>query len=60
MTISALILLIFGVGLIGWATARAKASRFERKDARARAHSLPGYHGAFVFLCAVAPAYRRN
>jgi phosphate transport system permease protein len=47
--------LVFGLGLIAWLAARAKANAF-RGAGRARLHSLPGYHGWYVALWAVVPA----
>ncbi len=49
----ALLLLMLGLGLIGWLAGRARAQAFR---AGARTHSLPGYHGWFVALWALAPA----
>jgi len=49
------ILLIFGLGLIAWLSARAKAARFAGSG-KGRAHSLPGYHGWYVAAGAVIPA----
>jgi len=48
-------LLILGLGLIAWLTARARAFGF-RRQAGAKLHSLPGYHGWYVALWAVVPA----
>jgi phosphate transport system permease protein len=52
----ALTLLIVGIGLIGWASARVKAARFVTTSVATRPHSLPGYHAAYVFLWTVVPA----
>ncbi len=52
----ALVLIVLGLGLVSWAVARAKAAQFASVSVATRPHSLPGYHGAFVFLWAVLPA----
>ena len=49
------ILLVFGLGLIGWLAARARALAF-RRDGKGRLHSLPSFHGWFVALAIVLPA----
>jgi phosphate transport system permease protein len=48
-------LLILGLGVIAWLSARAKAAAFATPG-QARPHSRPGYHGWFVALAAVIPA----
>jgi phosphate transport system permease protein len=48
-------LLVLGLGLVAWFSARAKARAFGQAG-KARAHSLPGYHGWYVALWAVLPA----
>ncbi|BBD98310.1 phosphate ABC transporter permease subunit PstC [Sphingobium amiense] len=60
MTGPAILLLLAGLGAIAWVSARARAVRFQtaarasgRRDA---VHSLPGFHGWYVALWAVAPA----
>jgi phosphate transport system permease protein len=50
------VLLVLGLGLIGWLAARARARAFSRGAGTFRAHSLPGYHAWFVALCTVVPA----
>src|SRR3712207_6824264 len=40
---------------MAWLSARAKALSFARSG-KARAHSLPGYHGWYVALWAIVPA----
>lgn len=50
------LLLAFGLGLIGWLAARSRAYVFMKRDGGTRLHSLPGYHGWFVALCAAVPA----
>ncbi len=55
MSLFTIALLIFGLGFVAWATARAKANAF-RGAGKARPHSLPGYHGWYVALWAVVPA----
>lgn len=58
MSGTALLFLIFGLGLIGWITGRARATAFVRssRGKRGAVNSLPSYHGWFVALCAVVPA----
>ena len=51
----AIFVLVVGLGLVAWVTARAKAGRFAA-DGGPRAHSLPGYHGSFVAMWTVIPA----
>ncbi|MET0269209.1 MAG: phosphate ABC transporter permease subunit PstC, partial [Sphingomonas sp.] len=51
----ALLFLVLGLGLVAWATARARAARFAPAG-RGRVHSLPAYHGWYVALWAVVPA----
>jgi phosphate transport system permease protein len=51
----AIVLLILGLGLVAWLTARAKALAFVRAG-ETRPHSLPSYHGWYVALWALAPA----
>ncbi|HEX8402030.1 MAG TPA: phosphate ABC transporter permease subunit PstC [Allosphingosinicella sp.] len=55
MSLSAVSLLVLGLGLLAWLAARAKAAAFAGAG-RGRAHSLPGYHGWYVALWAVLPA----
>ncbi len=55
MSLPALALLVFGLGLAAWAAARAKAAAFSGPG-KARPHSLPGYHGWYVALWAAVPA----
>ncbi|MEA1014635.1 phosphate ABC transporter permease subunit PstC [Sphingosinicella sp. LY1275] len=55
MSLAAIALLILGLGLVAWLTARAKAAAFPRAGG-ARPHSLPSYHGWYVALWAVIPA----
>ncbi|MBR0553965.1 phosphate ABC transporter permease subunit PstC [Stakelama marina] len=55
MTVFALFFLVVGLGLIGWLTARARASRFATLGAGKR-HSLPSQHGWYVALWTAAPA----
>lgn len=50
-----LILLVFGLGVVGWLSARARAAMLARQPAT-RLHSLPGYHGWYVALWLVMPA----
>jgi len=48
-------LLILGLGLIAWLSARARALAFAGPG-KPRLHSLPNYHGWYVALWAVIPA----
>ncbi|MEG3165157.1 phosphate ABC transporter permease subunit PstC [Sphingomonas sp. PB2P19] len=50
----ALLFLVLGLGLIGWLTARVRATRF-RKATTARFSSLPAHHGWFVALWTIVP-----
>jgi len=50
-----LLILLLGLGLVAWVSARVKASRFTGRGAD-RPHSLPSYHGWYVALWAVVPA----
>ncbi|AHE53823.1 phosphate ABC transporter permease subunit PstC [Sphingomonas sanxanigenens] len=51
----AIFILVVGLGLVAWVSARAKAGRFAI-DGGPRPHSLPGYHGSFVAIWTVIPA----
>lgn len=51
----ALLLVVAGLGLIGWLVARARAVAFDRGGAK-RLHSLPGQHGWYVALWTILPA----
>ncbi|MGF7147819.1 phosphate transport system permease protein [Sphingomonas zeicaulis] len=51
----AIFILVVGLGLVAWVSARAKAGRFAI-DGGPRPHSLPGYHGSFVAMWTVIPA----
>ena len=55
MSLAAIALLILGLGLVAWLTARAKAAAFPRAGG-VRPHSLPSNHGWYVALWAVGPA----
>jgi phosphate transport system permease protein len=50
-----LLLLIIGLGIVGWLSARVRASMVAGR-ASARLHSLPNYHGWYVALWVVIPA----
>ena len=59
MTVTALLFLVLGLGLVGWIFGRARAAVFVRSakgGPRGQVNSLPSYHGWFVALCAVVPA----
>jgi phosphate transport system permease protein len=55
LSLPALALLVFGLGFIAWAAARARALSFAGPG-KPRLHSLPNYHGWYVALWAVLPA----
>ncbi len=55
MSPTILILLILGLGLIGWLAARARAHSFAATP-NTKLHSLPSYHGWYVALWAIIPA----
>lgn len=55
MSTSILILLVLGLGLVGWLAARGKAAGLATPASR-QLHSLPRYHGAYVALWAILPA----
>ncbi len=50
----ALLFLVLGLGLIGWLTARVRATRF-RAGSTARFSSLPAHHGWYVALWTAIP-----
>jgi phosphate transport system permease protein len=54
-TTKILLLLILGLGLVGWLSARARAALLAGRSGE-RLHSLPGYHGWYVALWLVVPA----
>ncbi len=49
-----LLLLVFGLGLIAWLAARARAWSF-RTAGKGKVHSLPAYHGWYAALWAAIP-----
>ncbi len=51
-----LFLLVFGLGLVAWLSARARAWSF-RTAGKSKVHSLPAYHGWYAALWAVIPAF---
>ncbi len=59
MSVTMMFVLAFGLGAIAWLTARARATAFAPPAPRdgkvERAHSLPGYHGAYVALWTALP-----
>jgi phosphate transport system permease protein len=55
VSLLALFLVIAGLGLIGWLTARMRAVVF-RRGSTARFSSLPSHFGGYVALCTVIPA----
>ncbi|BCA62220.1 phosphate ABC transporter permease [Sphingomonas sp. HMP9] len=54
MSAIALLFLVIGLGLIGWLTARVRATRF-RALSTARFSSLPAHHGWYVALWTTIP-----
>ena len=58
MSTSVLALLIAGLGLVAWLSARAKATALAGpgRSQGVRPHSLPSFHGWYVALWAVVPA----
>jgi phosphate transport system permease protein len=52
----ALLLLVFGLGLVGWLAARSRAYAFRTGADGARMHSLPSYHAWYVALWTILPA----
>lgn len=50
-----LLLLVIGLGLVGWLSARARAAMLAARSGE-RLHSLPSYHGWYVALWLVLPA----
>ncbi len=55
MSLAAIALLIAGLGLIAWVSARARAAAFAGPG-KPRPHSLPSQHGWYVALWTVVPA----
>ena len=55
MSLTVIALLVVGLGLVAWVSARAKATAFS-VPGRARPHSLPAQHGWYVALWTVVPA----
>ncbi|MEZ5710707.1 MAG: phosphate ABC transporter permease subunit PstC [Blastomonas sp.] len=55
MTITAILFIIIGLGLISWVLGRIRASRFLVAD-RGTMNSLPSYHGWYTALWAIIPA----
>ena len=56
MNAGLLLLLLAGLGALGFLAGRARALSLVRGDARGL-HSLPGYYGQMVALFAVVPAF---
>jgi phosphate transport system permease protein len=57
MTPATLFLLVFGLGLVAWLSARGRAFTFKGAASGPRPlHSLPNYHGWYVALWAAVPA----
>ncbi len=55
MTVSSLLLLVLGLGLAGWLTARHRARMFRSAAAGRRIASLPTYHAWYAALWIVVP-----
>src|SRR3546814_15092536 len=55
LTGPAILLLILGLGVVAWISARAKASRLQA-GGTARLHRRPTYHGWYVTLWSILPA----
>ncbi len=53
MSLTLLFFMALGLGAVAWLVGRARAGRFA---VLARAHSLPGYHAAYVALWTALPA----
>lgn len=56
MSPSILLLLTFGLGLVGWLVARARAWSFRRAAPGSRLAALPNYHAWYVALWTIIPA----
>jgi len=56
MSVSALLLVVLGLGLAGWLFARSRAIMFRRADSKRRIASLPNYHGWYAALWIAVPA----
>ncbi len=56
MSPAVLLLLAFGLGLVGWLAARSRAWAFRRKAVGGRIHSLPNFHAWYVALWIAVPA----
>jgi len=55
MNVSSLLLLVLGLGLAGWLTARHRARMFRSAAPKGRIASLPVYHGWYAALWIVVP-----
>jgi len=56
MSPAVLLLLTFGLGLVGWLVARSRAWAYRRAAPGGRIHSLPNFHAWYVALWIVVPA----
>jgi phosphate transport system permease protein len=56
MTGPAIVLLLLGLGVVAWVTARARAVCMQAAAPRRGMHSLPSYHGWYVALWTLVPA----
>lgn len=56
MSPAILLLLAFGLSLLGWLAARSRAWAFRKAAPGARLHSLPNFHGWYVALWVGVPA----
>ncbi len=55
MSITVLLMIILGFGIIAWIVGRAKAARFNLSSG-IKSHSLPNYHGLYVAAWVILPA----
>src|SRR5690606_21646157 len=53
---TAILLVLLGLGLVAWLSARARAAAFSGGTGTARPHSLPSQHGWYVAMWTLVPA----
>ncbi len=57
MSTTSVLILLFGLAVVGWFTARTRAQAFSAPGAaRQRTHSLPSYHGWHMAMLVLLPA----
>lgn len=56
MSATAILLVLLGLGLVAWLSARARAAAFSGGTGAARPHSLPSQHGWYVAMWTLVPA----